>query len=76
VRLNCFQDEDDAEEPCASRVEAMDLCRQLERVVLEYGEGEDLALSMQLCRLRARLSRQEMACRKQTTLDQHFVRAT
>jgi hypothetical protein len=54
-------DDVDAEEPCASRVEEMDLCRQLERVVLEYDEGKDLVLSKQLCRFRARLvSRQEM----------------
>ncbi|KIK77588.1 hypothetical protein PAXRUDRAFT_777200 [Paxillus rubicundulus Ve08.2h10] len=59
--------------PCITRIQAMTLCEQLERAVLEYGEGENLALSRQLCRFHAHLQGQEFTSMKQTTLDKHFI---
>ncbi|KIK73282.1 hypothetical protein PAXRUDRAFT_604742 [Paxillus rubicundulus Ve08.2h10] len=72
IEINSDSDED-LVGPCITRIQMMTLCEQLERAVLEYGEGEDLALSRQLCCFRAHLRGQEFTSMKQMTLDKHFI---
>ncbi|KAF9226429.1 hypothetical protein BS17DRAFT_765414 [Gyrodon lividus] len=72
IEIDSDEDED-LLGPCITRIQAMTLCEQLERAVLEYGEGEDLALSRQLCRFCAHLWGHEFTSMKQTTLDKHFI---
>ncbi|KAG6379600.1 hypothetical protein JVT61DRAFT_10108 [Boletus reticuloceps] len=70
IEINSDEEDD---EPSITRVQAMSLCEQLARAVLEYGKAEGtFELSKQLCHFRAHLRREEFKKAKQMALDRYL----
>ncbi|KAF8426457.1 hypothetical protein L210DRAFT_3741401 [Boletus edulis BED1] len=67
-RARISDEDEDPVEQCVTRVEAMQLCKELEKAVLEYADGEDLGLLKQLCCCRAQLRKQQFASMRQVAL--------